>query len=199
MQQKTLSGITRSEFNKNANRRLRRDGKIPAIVYGHRDPFAIAVDEHEFRTKFKVISENIIIKLTVNGETYDVLVKDYQEKLIKNQITHLDFYEIERGKLLKTHVPIHISGTAKGVKLGGIFEYLLHEVEIECLPKNLPEKIEVNIDDMDVGQSIHVSDLKVDTEVRFLTNANQVVCHVIRKKETVESEEGGEEAEGAKE
>jgi len=194
MEQKTLDCSLRTEFKTGAAKRLRRDGKIPAIIYGHQKPLAISVDAHEFHTKFKIISENIIIKLTIGSESYDVLVKEFQENIIKEKITHIDFYEVEKGKLLKTHVPIKIVGTAVGVKMGGIFEFLLHELEVECLPRNLPEKIIVNIDTLDLGKSIHVKDLGLSEDIKSVNSENQVVCHVIRKKDTIEKPESEEAA-----
>ncbi|MBN1697501.1 MAG: 50S ribosomal protein L25 [Spirochaetales bacterium] len=203
MEQRTLQGIERKNLKKGYTRELRRKGKIPAVIYGHSDPRAIAVDGHEFNSKFKVISENIIIKLMVDGHVYSVLVKDFQEDIVTEEILHLDFFEIEKGKHLKTHVPIHTHGTPMGVKEGGIFELLVHEIEVECLPKDLPEDIAIDVTNLILGHSIHVRDLPEITDVRFLNAPDQVVCTVARKREVkeveVEEEAIGEEAEAAAE
>ena len=98
MERKNLSVQERTEFKKSAVKRLRREGKIPAIIYGSKEPAAIIVDAHEFHTEFHTISENTIINLTAEGKTWEVLVKDFQEDLIRDQILHIDFYEIEEGR-----------------------------------------------------------------------------------------------------
>ncbi len=200
MESKTLTAFVREE-RKKAAKRLRREGKIPAVVYGKDVNLPIYVDEHEFNTKFHTISENAIINLKMNGEERDVLVKDYQEDIIKGKILHIDFYAIERGKTLRTHVPIEFIGTAEGVKLGGILETLLHEVEVECLPKDLPDKFEVDISALGVGDSLHVSDIKVEGNIRIITPEEQVICtiaHARAEKAAIE-EEVTEEGEGPEE
>jgi large subunit ribosomal protein L25 len=198
MEQKNLEYTVRTERKKGPARRLRREGKIPSILYGHSKPLPIVIDRHELHTKFKGISESTIITLQSGEETHEVLVKDYQEDLVRDEILHIDFYEIEKGKLLKTHVPVHLVGTALGVKEGGILEILSHELEVECLPKDLPEALSVDISTLDLGQSIHVRDMDAEEGVRFLTPGDQVVCTIARKRievEEVAEEEVEEEAE----
>ncbi|MFP4365314.1 MAG: 50S ribosomal protein L25/general stress protein Ctc [Spirochaetia bacterium] len=194
MQQKTLSADARKAEKKSAAKRLRREGKIPAIIYGHHDPVAIAVDASEFDRKFHTISENTIIKISVGKENYDVLVKDYQEDLIKNRILHLDFFEIERGKALKTHVPIHLEGMPVGTKEGGILETLLHEMEVECLPKDLPEVINLDISELQIGDSIHVEDVNPPEGVKYLNYPEQTICSVVTPRAEKTEEELEEEA-----
>jgi large subunit ribosomal protein L25 len=196
--EKVLHFTIREEFKKGPSKRLRREGKIPSIVYGHSAPLPIAIEEKEFRNKFKAISESTIIKLKSNDKSLDVLVKDFDEDYISGKIVHIDFYEIEKGKMLKTHVPIHLEGTAEGVKAGGLLEMLTHEVEIECLPKDLPHDIKVDITDLNIGESLHVSDLSLSESIRIITPKEQVICTIAGKHmEEVPAEEieGEEEAE----
>ncbi|MBN2735975.1 MAG: 50S ribosomal protein L25 [Spirochaetales bacterium] len=190
MENKTLEVKVRDEKGKSASRALRREGMIPSIIYGHREPVSVSVSAREFNSKFKIISESIIIDLNLGKETYHCIVKDYQENAMRGTITHIDFYEIEKGKSLKTHVPVHVEGAPLGVKTGGIFETALHELEIECLPKDLPEMITVNVSSLEIGQSIHVADLKDMPGIKFLTPKDALVCAVVRKKEVKESGEG---------
>jgi large subunit ribosomal protein L25 len=192
MKKMTLAVEGRKQHNKGENHRLRRAGKIPAIVYGLKEPLAIAVDEREFNQKFKVISENVIITLSLGKEHHDVLVKDYQEDLIKQKILHLDFYEIDQNRILRTHVPVHLTGAAEGVKEGGILEHLLHEVEVECLPANLPERIELDVTALAIHDAIHIRDLPARDGVRFLNSPDYVICHVVAKA-AVEIEEAPKE------
>jgi large subunit ribosomal protein L25 len=183
MNKLTLTAETRTPVKnrKGENGRLRRAGKIPAVIYGAKVPQMIAVNELEFIQKFKVISENIIITLNLGNTTCDVLVKDYQEDMIANKIVHLDFYAIDPNRLLRTRVPVRLSGNPKGVKEGGILEQLLHEVDVECLPRNMPEKIELDASELDIHQSIHIRDLKALPDVRFINPQDQVICHVVTK------------------
>ncbi len=192
MEHKTLSAVERKEFKKGPARRLRMEGKIPAIVYGHDDPVHISVDHHEFSVKFKTISENTIIDLTVGKKTRQVLVKDFDQDILTGKLRHIDFFEIEMGKILKTKVPVHAHGNSIGVKEGGILVVKIEEMEVECLPKDLPAEIPVNIDHLEVGHSIHVGELEAIPGVKFLANEDDtvVICsHAKTEVEHVEEEE----------
>jgi large subunit ribosomal protein L25 len=193
MEQKTLAAENRTIFGSAESRRLRRRGRIPAVVYGHAAPKGLSIDAHEFNTKFITISESTIIKLQMQGGGHDVLIRDYQEDAVSGAITHVDFYEIERGKTLRTNVGLHLSGAAVGVREGGILEGFVHELEVECLPKDLPEHIEVDITALELGHSIHVRDIPTPAGVQILNPADQVVCTIAHKR--LEAEEVAEEAE----
>jgi len=196
MEQKTLAGHQRPDTKKTVTRQLRNDGMIPAVIYGHREPVSISISAQEFEKKFHSISENTIINLSVEKDKkYDVLVKDYQEDMIKNRILHIDFYEIERGKALRTHVPVHLEGVPQGVKEGGIVENQLHEVEIECLPKDIPESFVLDISALQIGDSLHVSDIPVGDSVKVLTPPEQSIVVITTMKVTAVETEEGEEGE----
>jgi large subunit ribosomal protein L25 len=201
MEQKTLAFTLREKLKKGPSGRLRRTGKIPSVIYGQNEPVAIVVDEHEFNTKFKIVSESTIITLQSDQNSYDVLVKDYQEDILKGKIIHIDFYEVEKGKLLKTHLPVHFSGTPVGVKEGGLLETVTHVLEIECLPKDLPSEVVIDINDLEVGHSLHVSDVPAIEGVKYLAADEQVICTITRKKaeEEIAEEEIEEEAVGEEE
>jgi large subunit ribosomal protein L25 len=188
MDKQTLTGETRTPVKnrKGENGRLRRAGRIPAIIYGIKKPVEISINEKEFNQKFRVISENIIITITVGRDTYDVLVKDYQEDLLEDKIMHLDFYAIDPERMLRTHIPVYLSGNPKGVKEGGILEHVLHEVEVECLPKNMPDRIELDTSELAIHQSIYIRDLAALEGVRFLNSPDYVVCHVVAKAAEIE-------------
>ena len=131
-----------------------------------------------------------------------MLVKDYEEDILSGKIIHIDFYEIEQGKILRTHIPIHLEGSAIGAREGGILEQLMHDIEVECLPQDIPEIINVDIAELDVGLAMHVSDIEPPENVKFLASEDQVVAIVTTAKaiieEVVEEEEllEGELAEG---
>ena len=195
MSDRSLTAELRTETKKGPARRLRRQGRIPAVMYGNRDPLLLSIDAREFSRKFQRISESTIIHLSAGGDTYDVLVKDFQIDHIIERLEHIDFFEIERGRVLRARVMLHFEGNPIGVREGGLQELLVHEVEVESLPRDLPERIDVDIENLGVGQSLHVSDLVVPDGVRVLTSQDQVVALIAHKVEEVEEEdeEEGEE------
>ena len=197
MEGNTLAVTTRTVLKKTANKNLRKEGKIPAVVYGHGVLKNIAVSEREFEKKYHKVSENTIITLLENKKAIcDVLLKDYQEDLTTQKIQHIDFYEVEKGSLLKTHVPIIITGSSIGVKAGGLLEQITHDIEVECIPKNIPEKIEVDVEKLEIGQTIHLKDLQKFKDVKYMASDELVIVHVIHAKtvaaETPETEEDEE-------
>jgi large subunit ribosomal protein L25 len=193
MEQKTLIAVPRQRFGTSDSRRLRRIGKIPAVMYGHSDPKGLTIDAHEFNSKFITVSESTIINLKIDGTEYNVLIRDYQEDAISGAVTHVDFYEIEMGKSLRTNVGVTLNGIAIGVREGGLLESFVHDIEVECLPKDLPEQIELEITDLQIGHSIHVRDIDTPEGVKILNSPDQVICTVAHKR--VEVEEVPEAAE----
>lgn len=196
MEQVILDAETRTEFKKGAAKRLRRNGKIPAIVYGHSGTSPVLVDAHDFHTKFKTVSENTIINLTVGDRQIDVLVKDYQEDLLTGSIMHIDFYEIEAGKTLRTNVPVNLEGTPVGVKEGGVLEHLLYALEVECLPKDIPSEIVLDVSGLSIGDTIHVEEVAVPDGVTVLNSGEQVIVSVTTVRMEIEEPEEGEALEG---
>ncbi|TVQ24792.1 MAG: 50S ribosomal protein L25 [Spirochaetaceae bacterium] len=194
MDQKTLETSIRTERKSSNARRLRKAGKIPGIIYGHHEPVAITIDAVEFGRKFRHISESTIITLNTGEQSYDVLIKDYQEDILTGKMLHIDFYEIELGKAVRTHIPVHITGSAKGTREGGILEHPLYEVEIECLPKDLVEAISVDVSGLAIGDSIHISDVVPPEGITILNSGDQIVavCSVPAA-EVAEDEESEED------
>ena len=160
-------------------RRVRRAGRIPAVIYG-RTGSAVTIDLNalEFSTVVKGISGSTIVMVNVDGEAVDAFVKDTQRNILNGQILHVDFYEVETDKLLRARVPVHVTGNPIGVRNGGIFESPLHDIEVESLPHNLPERINVDVSALDVNQSIHVRDLALGDGVRMISGGDQVVALV---------------------
>jgi len=182
MEAKKLSVQPREGGGKAAAGRLRREGKIPAVIYGHTTPTAITVDAREFRNAFKRITENTIVELHMPGGVHEVLVKDYQKDNLSGRILHVDFYEFEKGKALRTRVPVRLTGNPVGVKEGGILETQLRELDVECLPKDLPEEIVLDISELALDRALHVKDLTLPPAIRVLQALDQVVCLVADRK-----------------
>jgi large subunit ribosomal protein L25 len=139
---------------------------------------SIDLDAKEFVTGVKNISESTIVKVEIDGKPHDAFVKDTQRNITNGTIIHVDFYEVESGVALRAKVSIHIHGTPVGVREGGVLEFPLHEIEVECLPKDLPERIDVDVSELKVNQSLHVRDIPLGEGVRLISGADQVVALV---------------------
>ncbi|MDR3174186.1 MAG: 50S ribosomal protein L25 [Treponema sp.] len=179
MSQVVLAAQSRAAKGSAEARRIRRKGRIPAVLYGRGgSSVAIDLDAREFSSRVKNISESTIVKLELEGKTHEAFVKDTQRSITEGSILHVDFYEVESGVALRAHVSLHLSGTPIGVREGGILESPLHEIEVECLPKDLPERIEIDISELKVNQSIHVRDINLGEGVRLISNGDQVLALV---------------------
>lgn len=190
MEQIVLQGESRSETGKGVARRLRREGRIPAVIYGHSEPVHLSVAAREFHKAFHTISESTIFALEVGSAKKEVLIKDYVEDITTGAIMHLDFFEIERGKKLRTHVSIELTGSSIGVREGGILDHSLYELEIECLPRDIPEKVTVDVTTLKKDEVIHVSDLDISPAVRVLTHPEQTIVSVVTPRaEAVDTDE----------
>ena len=190
MSTKVLNAEPRTLTGKNNCNRLRSQGFIPAVVYSHGKSEAIKIQEKEFLNLFKGhISESVIFDLHIGGEgDLMAFVKDFQKDPLTSRVTHLDLFRVTRDEKIKTHVPIDLIGTPAGLKVGGILKHGERELLIHCMPKNLPEKISLNITEMMPGDSIHVGDIKHGDEFEILTNSNAVVVAVLKKKTEVEEQ-----------
>jgi len=183
-----LEGQTREPGTKNDARRVRRDGKIPAVVYGAgKDSRSISVDPRVVtRILNSETGHNTIFDLTLDGEKTKAMIVDWQYEPIKGKLLHIDLKRIALDKVLRVSVPIELMGEAAGVKQeGGILEQMLREVEIECLPADIPSHIDVDVSHLTFGKVLRVSDLPHSEKLKFLTDANQPVAHVTSVKEEV--------------
>jgi large subunit ribosomal protein L25 len=174
-------------------RRIRRTGRIPGVLYGRTGKsVSIDLNAKEFSAGLKNISASTIVKVEIDGESHDAFVKDTQRNIRDGNILHVDFYEVESGVVLRTRVSVHTEGNPVGVRDGGILELPLHEIEVECLPQDLPERIVVDISELKVNQSIHVRDLAIGENVRLISSADQVVALVKFAKADAASETADE-------
>src|SRR5580658_7462505 len=189
LEQNSLEAQPREAGTKNHARRVRREGKIPAVVYGAgKDAAPISVDpRHVLRILRSDTGHNTIVDLAMNGgEKTKVMIVDWQYEPIKGHLLHIDLKRIAMDKALQVSVPIMLQGVPAGVKTeGGILEQMLREVEIECLPGDIPSHIDVDVSDLTFGKVLRVSDLPHNEKLKFLTEANQPVAHVTSVKEEV--------------
>ena len=179
MSQVVLAARNRQNKGSGEARKIRRIGRIPAVLYGRSGKaISIDLDAMEFASGIKNISESTIVKVEVDGKSYDAFVKDTQRNIVDGKILHVDFYEVESGVLLRARVSIQLKGNAIGVREGGVLEFPLHEIEVECFPKDLPERIEVDISGLGANQSLHVRDIALADTIRVMTPTDQVVALV---------------------
>jgi large subunit ribosomal protein L25 len=188
LEQNTLEAQPREAGTKNRARRVRREGKIPGVVYGAgKDALAVSVDpRHVLRILRSDSGHNTILDLALDGERTKAMIVDWQYEPIKGQLLHIDLKRIAMDKALRVSVPVVLQGVAEGVKTeGGILEQMLREVEIECLPGDIPSHIDVDVSHLVFGKVLRVSDLPHNEKLKFLSDANQPVAHVTSVKEEV--------------
>ena len=178
----------RAERGKNEARRVRRGGRIPAVLYGaKKETVAISVDPKQIaRILTSESGHNSIFDVQVGEERTKAMVVDWQYEPIKGALLHIDLKRIAMDERLKVSVPIMLKGEAAGVKQqGGILEQVLREVELECLPGDIPGHIDMDVSELVFGKLLRVSDLPRSASLKFLTDPNQTVAHIISVKEEV--------------
>ena len=179
MSKVVLQAKNRQKAGSAESRRIRKSGRIPAVIYGRSGKsVSIDLDSVDFLRNTKGISESTIVKVEVEDKSYEAFVKDTQRNIIDGKILHIDFYEVESGVALRAKVSLILQGNPSGVREGGMLENPLHEIEIECLPKDLPERIEIDISGLKANNSLYVRDIPLAQGVRLLTSPDQVVALV---------------------
>jgi large subunit ribosomal protein L25 len=189
-----VSAKTRTDRGKNAARRLRREGLVPGVVYGGRgENVAVAVDPKALQRVLRSeAGRNSILKLDIaNAGSTNAILKSWQVDPIKEKFLHADFYRIAMDVAIRVTVPIHVTGEARGVKVdAGILELIIREIEVECLPGDIPERIDVDVTDLGINGALRISDLAAPSKVKILEEADQVVVHVVSIKEEVAAAPG---------
>jgi large subunit ribosomal protein L25 len=183
-----LEAQARPSGTKNEARRVRVGGKIPAVVYGAGgEAVPVAVDPKQvLRILHSVTGHNTIVDFSLGAERTKAMIVDWQYEPIKGHLLHIDVKRIAMDKVLRVKVPIMLRGEAAGVKQeGGILEQVLREVELECLPADIPSHIVADVSELVFGKVLRVSDLPHGEKLTFLTDANQTVAHVTTVKEEV--------------
>jgi large subunit ribosomal protein L25 len=192
----------RSNGGKSKARQVRRSGKVPAILYGpKRRPTPIAVDAKEFLQKISTIEGSHLIRMRSSAEEVAnrvALVKETQYHPVTGAVLHADFYEVDMAEKLHLRVPLHFTGKAAGVALGGILQPVQRDVEVECLPGDIPEFIAVDVTALDIHDAIHVSELQAPEGVRICYDTDTTLVTVLPPTvEEVKVEEAAVAAEGA--
>ncbi len=194
----TLTARPRQERGKSAARRMRGAGEVPAVVYGHGDENRVlSVSARELERLLAHISaENTIIDLQIDGGgTFPTLIREVQYHSTRPGILHVDFYMVHAGQTLHVDIPLRYNGTPFGVReSGGVLQEVLRDLAVECLPRDIPEGVEVDVSALDIGDSLHVRDLSVPN-VKILNDEDLVLCtvsapRVVELDEEPETEDG---------
>lgn len=196
-----LEAVARDTFGKNEARRTRREGRVPAVVYGAtteggaREATAIAVPP---KALLKILHSesgaNTLISLRLGGADAKVLVKEYQLDPITHQLLHADFYRVAMDRMLQVTIPVIVKGEPKGVKQqGGLLEFVRREIEVECLPGDIPEHVEVDVTELMLHDGVRVRDIANDPKWKPLTDPDAMIVHIVMPK----AEEAAATAEAA--
>lgn len=209
MAQSTLVVTKRVGLGKGESKRLREEGRIPAILYGKgSEPIPLIIDPSELKTALDTDAGiNTLLELKIKEEDSETtkltFLRDVQYNHITSMPVHFDFQELRMDKRIRVKVPVRITGRSKGVKEGGILEEIIRDIEVECLPGDIPNIFDLDVTELDLNHSLHVSDIEVDEKVEILNDPKSTIVSVIIPKaveeEVEEIEEITEEVEDSEE
>lgn len=202
MEQINLNARVRKTTGNSPARSLRREGRIPAVLYGPKtEPILLSIDSREFEQIAKKSTiGSVLLNLQIqNGDSTSrpAMVKELQTHPVTHRFLHVDFYEIDMQRKIKVMVPVVVRGKAKGVEDGGLLQIVRREIEVLCLPTEIPEAFEVDVSDLDIGDAIHLEDIQTVGNVEIVEETNVTVVTVLAPKVEVEAVEElveGEEA-----
>ncbi len=183
-----VEALERSELGKNASRRLRAGGGVPGVVYGlDRPPFTVGVGARKIEEVLGLeTGRNTIFTLSLTGQDRSraVMIKALQRDPVTERLVHVDFVRVDLAKAVRVNVPIRLIGIAEGVKSdGGLLEFMLRQVEVECLPSDIPDHLDLDVTSLRLNQHFSVKDLPVRDRVTVLDDAEAIVCGVAVPKE----------------
>lgn len=186
MEKVKMEAYSREKTGKEIAKKVRREGKVPAIVYGKDKNVSIIVDMAGLKILKSIkFSESTILDMDIikeeKRENIPVLIKDVQYHPVTDRVSHIDFMKVSLEEKIRVNVPLVLQGEAKGVKEGGIIEQILWEIEIEGFPLDIPEKIEVDVSALGVGFSLHAEDIKVADNLRIITRHGETIVTVVAK------------------
>ena len=198
----SFNATAREGRGKGAARSMRQRGQVPAVIYGHgREPQSLSLNARDLdRLLGHIQAESTVIEVTVGGQTSKTLIREIQRHPIKRQILHVDFQALVAGEKVTVSIPIVLTGISEGVRLeGAVLDHTLRELEIEVDPSNIPDHVELDVTDMKIGDSLHVSDIKVPEGVEILDDPETSVAVVAAPRAVIEEAPAAEAVEGAPE
>jgi large subunit ribosomal protein L25 len=176
-------------------KRLRKEGKLPAILYGHKEKSRkVYVEKNDFRKVLDVLhEETVTVNLKVKDKDYLCVIKAIQHNPITDELLHVDFQHIHKKEKIKATIPVHVSGTAPGIEKGGILDQHLHEVVVKCLPVHIPSRIDIDVTNLDLGQTVHLKDIDLPNVEFEISEETSIVTVLIPKAVAAEVKPEGEE------
>ena len=189
-----LSGKIREKTGKVATKEVRRNGEIPAVLYGLKDNLSFSVCPDNLKDILTAKGQNALIDLNLEGnKKRKVILKEFQSHPLKERWVHVDFLEVDVTKTVKVSVNVHLIGKSAGEKLGGLVTQVLKSIHVECLPVDIPQSVDLDVTAVELGQVLHVSDLSLPDKVKILHQPNEVILSVhlekVKEEETTEDEE----------
>ncbi len=182
----------RRDAGKASTKRVRADGRIPAVFYGHGiDPLSLSVDAKTFRSVIHgEAGTNVILKLKIEGKRGDhtAIIKEIQRHPVKDYFFHIDFLKIAMDEKIQARIPVNVIGESVGVREGGVLQHGLWEIEVEALPTDLPENIEIDVSELEIGGAVRVADLVTSEDIAILTDPEETVLSVVPPTELKEEE-----------
>ena len=189
-----LSGKIREKTGKVATKEVRRNGEIPAVLYGLKDNLSFSVCPDNLKDILTAKGQNALIDLNLEGnKKRKVILKEFQSHPLKERWVHVDFLEVDVTKTVKVSVDVHLIGKSAGEKMGGLINLVLKSLQVECLPVDIPQSVDLDVTAVELGQVLHVSDLGLPDKVKILNQPNEVVVSVYIPK--VEEEKVADEEE----
>lgn len=197
MEQIELKASVRKDTGNGPARVLRREGRVPAVLYGRdTEPVLLSVSTDDFEEILKKgkVSQVLLNLVIQNGKTFEksVIIKELQTHPVSKDFLHIDFYEIDMKRKIVVNVPVVTKGKSKGVELGGVLQIIRHELEVMCYPGDIPEEIVIDITELDMGDSVHVEEIPLEGDMEIQADVNYTVLTVLSPKveeEVVEEEE----------
>ena len=189
-----LSGKIREKTGKVATKEVRRNGEIPAVLYGLKDNLSFSVCPDNLKDILTAKGQNALIDLNLEGnKKRKVILKEFQSHPLKERWVHVDFLEVDVTKTVKVSVNVHLIGKSAGEKMGGLVNQVLKSIHVECLPVDIPQSVDLDVTAVELGQVLHVSDLSLPDKVKILHQPNEAVVSVhlekVKEEETTEDEE----------
>ena len=201
-----LNAVTRTDSGKGQARTLRREGRLPAVLYGpNTDPVMLSIDLSELEDITKGGSAGqALLSISVKGEkkSRTAMIKELQVSPLSGDYLHVDFYEVDMQKKINVMVPVTTIGKCIGIEMGGMLQLIRRELEVLCLPGNIPEHIEIDITELNIGDSVHVEDVKLEGDIEIPHEVDFTILTILSakmKEEEVEEEELEEGEEGVEE
>ena len=208
MAEKELKANLRDGGGKGSARKIRAQGLVPAILYGHgMDPVKVAIDDRDlYHVLHTEAGANVLVDLQIGKDRHLAMPREIQRDHIRGRFLHVDFLVVRRDEKITVDVPVHLVGESHGVKEGGVVEHHLWDLKVECLPTNVPQSVEADITRLGIGDSLSVADIRIPGNVTVLTPKEETIVSVVpppilkieeEVAEAVEGEEAEAEAEGA--